>query len=54
MVTKGELVDKVNWQPCSDFKSKTGRYSGFNAFKIVYDKLLVNESKVNTIKIYKI
>lgn len=52
MVTKGELVDKVNWQPCSDFKSKTGRYSGFNAFKIVYDKLLANESKVNTIKIY--
>ena len=54
MVTKADLVDKVNWQPCSDFKKPNGRYSGFSAFKITYDTIEPNDSLENKIKIYTI
>jgi len=54
MVTKSELVGQVNWQSCSDFKKSNNRYSGFTAFRIMYDSLGANENLENKIKVYTI
>lgn len=54
MVTKSELVGQVNWQSCSDFKKPNNRYSGFTAFRIIYDSLAVNANLENKIKVYTI
>ncbi len=54
MVTKSELVGQVNWQSCSDFKKPNNRYSGFTAFRIMYDSLAVNANVENKIKVYTI
>lgn len=51
MVTKSELVDQVIWQPCSEFKDKNDKYSGFTAFKVDYDLINTNEQKQTNITV---
>lgn len=48
-VTKSELVDTINWQPCDDFKVSNNRYTGFSAYKVTYDTLLAGNSVSTTV-----
>lgn len=54
MVTKSDLVDQVNWQSCSDFKKTNNRYSGFTAFRLMYDSLSSGANVENKITIHTI
>lgn len=53
-VTNGTLISEIKWQPCSDFKNSSGKYSGVSAYKTQYGTLNANGNletkvKVNTI-----
>lgn len=52
MVTSENLKDNVQWQPCEDFRTSDGKYTGLTAFKVHYDNLAPKTSAVSTIKVY--
>ena len=54
MLSSENLIDSVKWQSCSNFKTDSGRYTGFTAYKVHYDSLDSGASVSNSVKVYTI